>query len=107
MVKINVLEFGVGVNMCNFVWGVIGNLFNLMFNVGGLLGGVVVVLVCDMLFVCMGFDIGGLLCIFVFKCGVVGFWLLLGLVLNLCKKFGWMFILVVGLMGCMVVEVCL
>lgn len=105
--KINVFEMGVGVNSCNMVWGVIGNFFNLLFNVGGFFGGLVVVLVVDLLLLCLGLDIGGLLCILVVKCGVVGFCFLLGLVLSECKLLGWMLILVVGLMGCNVVDIVL
>lgn len=95
----------------NEIYGMMKNLYDFECILGGLLGGLVVVLVVGMIGFEMGFDIGGLICNLVYFCGVFGYKLMWNLLL-LC---GYVFlgvlmlfdILVIGLMGCFVVDLCI
>lgn len=79
--KINVLEFGFGLQIYNLLFGIICNVYDLVWIVGGSSGGVVVVLVLCMLLVVDGSDMMGLLCNFVVYNNVYGFCLFQGWVL--------------------------
>lgn len=91
-----VLDFGMFLFGFFSFYGVICNFWNLVNNIGGFSLGVVVVVVVGYGLLYLGIDIGGLVCLLVGWCGLVGFKL----------SFGWIFIdfyyigCCVGLMIC-------
>lgn len=107
MGKMNNFEWSVGGNMCNWVYGVIVNFYDLMWICVGFLGGLVVGLVVGYFLLVIGLDIGGLLCNLVVFCGVVGYCLLLGVVLGSMCGVGFFLLLILGLMVCNVEDVVL
>lgn len=76
--KVNLDEFVMGLLMENFVFKMIKNLWDLIWVLGGFFGGFVVVVVVGDVLGVLGFDIGGLIWIFVFFIGMVGMKLIYG-----------------------------
>lgn len=74
-------EFGFNVMMELLLYGLICNLWNFVYSVGGLSGGLVVVVVVGIVLVVYVNDGGGLICVLVVVCGFVGLKLLCGCML--------------------------
>lgn len=56
----------------NSYYGVMCNLYDLLWIVGGFFGGLVVVVVVGLVYFSFGSDINGLICVFVLLCGIFG-----------------------------------
>lgn len=109
--KINVLFVFFDWQSYNDIYGIINNFYDFGCMLGGFFGGFLVVLVVGYGLLLIGFDIGGLLCVLVFYCGVYvyklifGFFVMCGymLLFLLLLLFECDF-LVIGLMVCSVVD---